>query len=55
MTSQAQAAANSQTITIGGEPVITLTRPSPADKTKPQFLEAIVLPGHSMNLLQLKA
>ena len=55
MTSQAQAAANSQTITIGGEPVITLTRPSPADKTKPQFLEAIVLPGRGMNLLQLKA
>ena len=42
-------------ITIGGEPVVTLTRPRAADQSKPQFLEAVVLPGIGMNLLQLKA
>lgn len=44
-----------QALTIGGEPVVTLTRPQPADKNKPQFLEATVLPGRGMNLLQIKA
>jgi galactose mutarotase-like enzyme len=42
-------------ITIGGEPVVTLTRPRSAEQSKPQFLEAVVLPGMGMNLLQLKA
>jgi len=42
-------------ITIGGEPVVTLTRPRATDQSKPQFLEAVVLPGTGMNLLQLKA
>jgi aldose 1-epimerase len=42
-------------ISIGGEPVVTLTRPRAADQSKPQFLEAVVLPGMGMNLLQLKA
>lgn len=46
---------NSEPISIGGEPVVTLTRPSPTDQSKPQFLEAVVLPGLGMNLLQLKA
>lgn len=42
-------------MSIGGEPVVTLTRPRPTDQSKPQFLEAVVLPGVGMNLLQLKA
>jgi aldose 1-epimerase len=42
-------------ITIGGEPVVTLVRPLAAGLNKPQFLEATVLPGSGMNLLQLKA
>lgn len=42
-------------ISIGGEPVVTLTRPRQADKSKPQFLQATVLPGNGMNLVQLKA
>jgi aldose 1-epimerase len=46
---------NPEPLTIGGEPVVTLTRPRLADQSKPQFLEAVVLPGMGMNLLQLKA
>lgn len=42
-------------ITIGGEPVVTLTRPQPTGQSKPQFTQAIVLPGRGMNLLQVKA
>jgi galactose mutarotase-like enzyme len=42
-------------ISIGGEPVVTLARPLPANPTKLQFVEAKVLPGNGMNLLQLKA
>src|ERR1700758_5890477 len=42
-------------ISIGGEPVITVARPLPANPTKLQFVEAKVLPGNGMNLLQLKA
>src|SRR5208282_5051059 len=48
-------AGNSQAINIGGKPVVTLVRPRAADQNKPQFLEAVVLPGMGMNLLQLKA
>lgn len=42
-------------LSIGGEPVVSLVRQQGTDKSKPQFLEATVLPGHGMNLLQLKA
>lgn len=42
-------------ISIGGEPVVTLERPLPANPTKPQFIQATILPGNGMNLLQLKA
>ncbi|MFY9804008.1 MAG: aldose 1-epimerase [Candidatus Acidiferrales bacterium] len=42
-------------ISIGGEPVVTLDRPLPANPTKPQFVAATILPGNGMNLLQLKA
>jgi len=40
---------------IGGEPVVMLTRPRSADESKPQFLEAAVLPGRGMAVLQIKA
>jgi len=49
------ASQGTEPITIGGEPVVTLTRPRGTDQSKPQFLEAVVLPGIGMNLLQLKA
>lgn len=42
-------------LSIGGEPVVTLLREQGTDRTKPQFLQATVLPGHGMNLLQVKA
>jgi aldose 1-epimerase len=42
-------------ISIGGQPVVTLARPLPPNPTKLQFVEATVLPGNGMNLLQLKA
>jgi aldose 1-epimerase len=49
---RAQAA---EPISIGGEPAVTLKRPRSLDANKPQFLEAIVLPGMGMNLFQIKA
>jgi galactose mutarotase-like enzyme len=48
------AVAQASTVSIGGEPAVTLVRPGPLDKNKPQFLEATVLPGEGMNLLQLE-
>ena len=42
-------------ISIGGEPVVTLDRPLPPNPTNPQFIQATILPGNGMNLLQLKA
>ncbi|MGA8024330.1 MAG: aldose 1-epimerase [Candidatus Acidiferrales bacterium] len=42
-------------ISIGGEPVVTLDRPLPANPTKLQFIQATIVPGNGMNLLQLKA
>ncbi len=50
-----QAAAQSAPVTVYGVPAITLSRPHSADQIKPQFVEATVLPGAGMNLLQLKA
>ena len=44
-----------QPVTIGGEPVVTLTRPHAADSNVPQFLEATVIPGKGMNLFSVKA
>lgn len=35
--------------------MVTLARPRLTDQSRPQFLEAMVLPGMGMNLLQLKA
>lgn len=42
-------------ISIGGEPIVVLQRPRTADESMPQFLEATVLPGRGMALLQVKA
>ena len=50
-----QAASQTQTISIGGEPVVVLQRPRSSDQSKPQFLEATVLPGRGMAVLQIKA
>ena len=41
--------------TIGGEPIITLQRPPVTDRNKPQFLQAVFLPGRGMAVLQIKA
>ena len=43
------------TISVGGEPVVTLRRPASKDSSKPQFLEAEILPGRGMAVLQIKA
>ena len=42
-------------IVIGGLPIVTLQRPPVTDRNKPQFLQAIVLPGRGMAVLQIKA
>ena len=42
-------------VSIGGEPVVVLQRPAVADPGRPQFLEATVLPGRGMAVLQIKA
>jgi galactose mutarotase-like enzyme len=42
-------------VLIGKEPVVTLQRPAVTDKDKPQFLQAIVMPGRGMAVLQIKA
>jgi aldose 1-epimerase len=44
-----------QTVSIGGQPVVTLTRPRGAASNAPQFLEATIIPGKGMNLLSVKA
>ncbi len=44
-----------EVISIGGEPVVTLQRPPVTDKDKPQFLQATILPGRGMAVLQIKA
>ena len=42
-------------ITVGGAPPVMLKRPPVTDKSKPQFLEATILPGRGMDVLQIKA
>ena len=49
------AAQQTEPISIGGEPAVILTRPRSLEANKPQFLEAVVLPGMGMNLVQVKA
>lgn len=55
MSESSRLSQEAESISIGGEPVVTLRRPPLTDQSKPQFLEAVVLPGMGMNLLQLKA
>jgi len=50
-----KAAGQTPAISIGGEPVVVLQRPRSSDQSKPQFLEATVLPGRGMAVLQIKA
>src|SRR5271167_3377699 len=50
-----KAVSQSQPIEIGGEPLVVLQRPRSDDQNKPQFLEANVLPGRGMAVLQIKA
>jgi galactose mutarotase-like enzyme len=52
---QDQPALKAPAISIGGEPVVTLVRPRTSSEDTPQFLEATVVPGKGMNLLQVKA
>jgi galactose mutarotase-like enzyme len=42
-------------ISIGGEPVVVLRRPTIVDKSRPQFLQATLMPGRGMAVLQIKA
>lgn len=51
----AQSSPAKRTPAIGGEPVVILTRPRASDRSKPQFLELIEMPGRGMAWLQLKA
>jgi aldose 1-epimerase len=50
-----QSAQAAQPISIGDEPAVILTRPRSLDAAKPQFLQAVVLPGMGMNMLQVQA
>ena len=40
---------------IGGEPVVILQRPPVSDRGRPQFLQATIVPGRGMDVLQIKA
>ena len=42
-------------VSIGGEPVVVLQRPPVTNESKPQFLQATILPGRGMAVLQIKA
>ena len=54
--SQSQQKVSERTgVSIGGEPIITLQRAPVTDRSKPQFLQAIFLPGRGMAVLQIKA
>jgi aldose 1-epimerase len=44
-----------ESISVGGAAVVVLQRPNSGDKSKPQFLEATILPGRGMAVLQIKA
>lgn len=47
--------ASDSQIAVGGEPVVFLNRPRLLSKDQPQFLQATILPGNGMNVLQLRA
>jgi galactose mutarotase-like enzyme len=42
-------------VVIGGEPIVVLQRPAVTDQSKPQFLQATILPGRGMAVLQITA
>jgi galactose mutarotase-like enzyme len=42
-------------ISVGGEPAVILSRPRTSDRSTPQFLELVEMPGRGMAWLQLKA
>jgi aldose 1-epimerase len=44
-----------ETTSIGSKPIVILERTRSTDQTRPQLLEAILLPGRGMSLLQIKA
>jgi galactose mutarotase-like enzyme len=44
-----------QATSIAGKPVVTLTRPRPRNENQAHLLEAVLLPGRGMSLLQVKA
>jgi len=44
-----------QSIDIGGEPAVTISRPRASGSDKPQFLSATFLPGEGMNMIQVRA
>ncbi len=44
-----------ESVHIGAQPVLTLTRPPNRHQVKPQFLAATVIPGKGMNLWQIRA
>jgi aldose 1-epimerase len=50
-----KAAVQPPAISVGGEPVVVLQRPRSSDSSQPQFLEATLLPGRGMAVLQIKA
>jgi aldose 1-epimerase len=50
-----QAAQKPPAVVIGGEPIVVLQRPAVTDQSKPQFLQATILPGRGMAVLQIKA
>src|ERR1700733_3836685 len=52
---QQPAAAAPAAVQIGGEDVITLTRKSGNNGSKPEFLSVTLLPGRGMNMLQVTA
>ena len=43
-----------QPTSIGGKPIVTLERPRSGNEKQAQLLEAILLPGRGMSLLQIK-
>lgn len=56
LSASAEGMGDSDPATVGGEPVIRLSRPVPAhDAARPAFVAAEILPGRGMLLLQLQA
>ncbi len=54
-TEKAKSESKPTPVSIGGEPVVVLQRPPVTDESKPQFLQATILPGRGMAVLQIKA